>query len=264
MKKYYKKNCLKMLSVFLVFNFVFSFCGSLVFGLSVNMVERDYCDNFFMYNLYDDDSAEITGVLQYARVITVPTCICRDGRQFFITKIGKEAFRLADVEEVRFDADTRIEEFGEGAFYQSRLHRMCVPSTLKRICKGCFSTCYYLTSFEFKEGSLIEEIGEGAFAHSSIKWMYIPPSVRALSLTFFDCRNLRFVTIHNSTELLGEYDGESIFGSCPNLICVTVLGGVRDINFFPPDDQELFYGIYDKFDVGLGDQISQTQFIKKR
>ena len=94
-----------------------------------------------------------------------------------IVKVGKYAFRMCSVKEVKLSDN--ITEIGDGAFANCKsLEKIEMPSVLKTIGKEAFSGIHKIDKWFLPEG--LEKIGAGAFVYSSMSEIHIPSSVNEI------------------------------------------------------------------------------------
>ena len=90
-----------------------------------------------------------------------------------------------------------------GAFQESALESVRLPSTLKRIEYRTFMGCRNLKTVELPDG--LEYIGEECFYKSWLESIRIPPALKTIETrTFYDCKNLSRVEFSEGLEHLGE------------------------------------------------------------
>ena len=95
---------------------------------------------------------------------------------------------------VEFQHNGVLVVIGDYAFKACGLREVCIPASVKRLCRGCFDRCASLKRVTFMPGSNLELIGDYAFAESAIESIEIPSSVIELGDNCFcECRSLRYV-----------------------------------------------------------------------
>ena len=102
-----------------------------------------------------------------------------------LLKIGNNAFAFCmKLKTVTFQdpVKCKIEELGDNAFsFCIKLESFGeLPRSVKRIGRGCFSTCKHLQAINIPANSELRVIGEGAFQRCSIHKLFIPAKVSVL------------------------------------------------------------------------------------
>ena len=90
-----------------------------------------------------------------------------------------------------------------GAFSDSGIESVRIPSTLRAIEACTFADCKKLKSMELSEG--LAEIGPAAFAESGLESIVLPASTRIVyAEAFTSCEQLRSVRLNEGLEALGK------------------------------------------------------------
>ena len=165
---------------------------------------------------------------------------------FTVTGIGKEAFKLDQMNEVIIPGT--ITSIGMHAFYGcTKLVNVELSEGLEEIKAFAFAKCQQITSIKLPE-SLVT-IGQDALAACGFTDVTIPDKVKTIGgYAFEDCKNLKWVEIgtsvrhigncafKNANQLLGVFAngetapllGENVFLNCSNLKQVYVPCGALD------------------------------------
>ena len=108
-----------------------------------------------------------------------------------------------------------IIEIGKGAFYNTGIEDLKIPSTVQFIGKNAFEQNAQLTSVTFDSPSKVETIESSAFRNCvNLKEITIPNSVRYLKEKVFEgCAKLEKITIGSNVEELGD----NLFTKCVSL-----------------------------------------------
>jgi len=152
----------------------------------------------------------------------------------FITKIGEHAFdggcfyrMYQNIRRVVFENDSQIkcigrdafahckqlhdvtlpeglEKINGGAFFDSGLTKLIIPSTVKIIGAVSFDSCTHLKELSFKDSIQLKKIGSEAFS---------------------GCWGLKHIVIPDSVEILGE----AAFANCGGLESIVIGRGVVEI-----------------------------------
>ena len=97
--------------------------------------------------------------------------------------------------------------------FSSELHRVDVPSTLKKISSNTFVNCYNLTVVNLAEG--VEEIGDNAFSATGVNdSLSLPNSLRKIgSQAFAQCYRMDTIALPEGLTTIGDY----AFSECGSL-----------------------------------------------
>ncbi|MDE7380721.1 MAG: leucine-rich repeat domain-containing protein [Muribaculaceae bacterium] len=122
--------------------------GFISFGIALGYAEVGI---EFKYELLNDESVRITGIAQGENIelnnVIIPETVNYNGKEFYISELGDNAFRGLDIEAIRF------------------------PASLKKIGAGCFTDCKNLINVGFNDG--LESIGDYAFSGSALKELFL-------------------------------------------------------------------------------------------
>ena len=104
-----------------------------------------------------------------------------------ITYIGKfNFFWCSKLETVTFEADSKLERVGWGAFGYSSLETITIPDSVTRLDGYAFYYCAKLTDVEISEKSSLTSMGEYVFkADTRMSSLYIPDGVTAMGKNIF-------------------------------------------------------------------------------
>ena len=104
-----------------------------------------------------------------------------------ITYIGKfNFFWCSKLETVTFEADSKLERIGWGAFGYSSLETITIPDSVTRLDGYAFYYCAKLTDVEISEKSSLTSMGEYVFkADTMMSSLYIPDGVTAMGKNIF-------------------------------------------------------------------------------
>ena len=81
-----------------------------------------------------------------------------------------------ELADVRFGADSHLEEIGEYAFGHTELFCVSIPKRVRKIGAYCFQGCH-LVHFELTHDSELEVIGQDAFSCCRLAGLFIPPKL---------------------------------------------------------------------------------------
>lgn len=98
------------------------------------------------------------------------------------------------------DNNYKVVEIGEGAFSNSKITDITIPSTIKKI-------------------------GRSAFSGSSLTSIKIPNSIEVLHYTFAGCSKLKSITLPSNLRIIGD----KVFYKCTSLTSVTIPNKVDGI-----------------------------------
>ena len=104
-----------------------------------------------------------------------------------ITYIGKfNFFWCSKLETVTFEADSKLERIGWGAFGYSSLETITIPDSVTRLDGYAFYYCAKLTDVEISEKSSLTSMGEYVFkADTKMSKLYIPDGVTSMGKNIF-------------------------------------------------------------------------------
>ncbi len=106
----------------------------------------------------------------------------------------------------------KVVTLGEGAFEDSDIDSIEIPSTVKTIEKRCFGYTTFLKRVTIKSG--LTTIGEYAFENSGITSIILPDTVTTIGDSAFSyCPDLKSVVLSKNISRLGKY----IFDHCSSL-----------------------------------------------
>ena len=170
-----------------------------------------------------------------------------------IKTIGELAFQKCEnLKEVNLYEG--LEKIGDGAFYESGIEEIKIPTTVKIIGDYAFYRCKSLSQVNLLNivgvGQGVEEIGENAFEETGIKKITIPSSVKIIGdYAFYNCDLLMELTLSvKGLEEIGEKAfsktsikevtipstiqnmGAGIFYECTDLSKITISYGVRELS----------------------------------
>lgn len=99
-----------------------------------------------------------------------------------------------------------IEEIGASAFaFSTRLKEMTLPSTLRRLCDGCFSDCYELYGSPLVLPEGLEEIGNSCFSTcASLSEVVLPSTIKSIGSAAFSNTRLAKINFPEGLEEIGD------------------------------------------------------------
>ncbi len=174
----------------------------------------------FMYDILEDGTAEITGIIEEQESIVIPAEV--DGIP--VKSIGYRAFsigyRLTEI-----TISDGIEKIGDDAFYSTEITDIILPDSVTYIGDGAFSSCRYLKNVKLSNNlkyigsrafastvsletiilpDSLEEIGSLAFERSAIKTIIIPSGVKTIPVECFRESSLEEVTVSDGVEKIDD------------------------------------------------------------
>lgn len=109
----------------------------------------------------------------------------------YVKKIGPYAFsKCKQLRTIHFSENSQLSEICEGAFDQSSLKNITIPSHIQIIPNNAFSNCENLT-INFAPNSDLCSFGELAFLNSSIQSLFIPKYINNIIHIY---KNLKYVS----------------------------------------------------------------------
>ncbi len=105
-----------------------------------------------------------------------------------ITYIGKfNFFWCSKLETVTFEADSKLERIGWGAFGYSSLPQIAIPDSVTRLEGYAFYYCSNLSNVEISESSCLTSLGECVFkADTKLTSLYIPDGMNNIGWGIFE------------------------------------------------------------------------------
>lgn len=151
-----------------------------------------------------------------------------------VEEIGEYAFDCCNkLEAIEFSSNSQLKKIGEGAFRNSNITKIVIPSSVEEIERDAFSGSN-LEKVVFAENSQLKKMS--GFSNTGIKWISIPSSVeeigndafnesieevyfapnsrlKKIGINAFQYSNITKIVIPSSVEEIGEY----AFASCPSV-----------------------------------------------
>lgn len=147
------------------------------------------------YNVTDSTARRVEVIANnYAYNVTIPATVQCDTTTYTVTAIGDRAFsQTGNLYQVTLPET--IETIGVQAFYCSKLFKINLPSSLRRIESEAFYHCSNLKEAILHDS--LEFIGESAFDSSGLLSINIPKKVKYINTsTFSGCEALNTVVLH--------------------------------------------------------------------
>ncbi len=197
--------------------------------------ENNKSDDGFIYSLYENNTAVITGYTDSASAyLTVPSTV----GSYRVVEIGKSAFEanttlkhvvisegIKKISEKAFascttlfcvDLPSTLNEIGVSSFEScSKLCEVVNTSGLVKIGESAFRSCAFLSAFEFSDG--LEKIGADAFyGCSRLSKVILPAGIKTVGSSAFSCcDSLVYADLGGLTEI-----SECLFEKCSVLVKV--------------------------------------------
>ena len=96
-----------------------------------------------------------------------------------------------------------VKEIGDGAFCNTSIESVTIPSTVEKIGETAFEWCKNLKTVTLNEG--LKEIGFNAFNHTAIDEITMPNTMEKIGEdAFFGCENLKTVTLNEGLKEIGS------------------------------------------------------------
>ena len=189
--------------------------------LKVNAACEEVIMDRIVFGLNEETNmATVTGVsggLQ-ERLIIPEKVVDRDGVEYVVNSIGKEAFAHSKtLEEV--EIPDSVTEIGQEAFCWSRIKKIKLPDSVETIGEKAFSWCEKLTTAELPNNPKCNCIEEGVFEECrSLKNITIPGNITKIGERAFEGSGLEAIVFPDSVESMGE----KAFWGCENLTTVSL------------------------------------------
>ena len=147
------------------------------------------------YNVTDSTARRVEVIANnYAYNVTIPATVQCDTTTYTVSSIGYRAFyQTGNLYQVTLPET--IETIGVEAFSYSKLFKINLPSSLRRIESKAFYNCSNLIEAILPDS--LEFIGESAFMCSGLLSINIPKKVKYICTnTFYGCEALNTVVLH--------------------------------------------------------------------
>jgi hypothetical protein len=156
-----------------------------------NLIEEKYEVDAVLYNLYDDKTAIITGIISKSlSSITIPLDILKADVRYVVIGIGEKAFEYCKkLKSVIISG--MITNIAESAFLGcTRLESIIIPSSVTYIGARAFCKCFSLRSIVLPDS--VTYIGRKAFRYCvNLRNIVIPSALTDINKgTFEFCTNL--------------------------------------------------------------------------
>ena len=113
--------------------------------------------------------------------IYIPRSIKHQSIRYIITQINICSFKNNQtIKTIRFSDNSELRSIDKGAFYNSSLQSITIPSHVTYIGEHAFFLCYNLKTIKFTENCELHSIDKDVFTRSSIESISIPSSVEEL------------------------------------------------------------------------------------
>ena len=147
------------------------------------------------YNVTDSTARRVEVIANnYAYNVTIPATVQCDTTTYTVASIGYRAFYLTD-NLYQVTLPETIETIGVEAFSYSKLFKINLPSSLRRIESNAFYHCSNLIEAILPDS--LEFIGESAFMGSGLLSINIPKKVKYINTsTFSGCEALNTAVLH--------------------------------------------------------------------
>ena len=174
------------------------------------------------YNVTDSTARRVEVIANnYAYNVTIPATVQCDTTTYTVASIGYRAFYLTD-NLYQVTLPETIETIGVEAFSYSKLFKINLPSSLRRIESKAFYHCSNLKEAILHDS--LEFIGESAFMCSGLLSINIPKKVKYINTsTFSGCEALNTAVLH---EELIAIEG-SAFQGCKALSNLTIPSAMK-------------------------------------
>ena len=127
--------------------------------------------------------------------IIIPRSIKFHSSDYLVTYIGTNSFYFANIRNVEFEHDSKLQIIEEKAFFNSSLEKISIPSTVTRISSLAFNFCQQLQSVIIPENSKLKSFEKLTFFASGLKELTIPSNVVCISDG----------TFNGATKLMSKY-----------------------------------------------------------
>lgn len=163
----------------------------------------------------------------YSRLTTIPTAVSYQGIDYAVTEIGRLAF--SDVPGMtNFIVPDGITKIDYGAFWDSTLQTIQIPSTVVEIGESAFDTCESLTAIEFP--SSVTTFGSDVlYGCVSLKSVKLPENMERIPDYFMQgCQAVTSIDLPSSVKEIGEF----AFAECTGLSDVVLPENIISLERF--------------------------------
>ena len=88
----------------------------------------------------EENTASVIGSIPKIYEIFIPCSIMHNAKEYIVTSISENAFKLSNIQSVQFPSDSKLQIIEKQAFYSSSIKSIKIPSTVEIIGEGSF-TC---------------------------------------------------------------------------------------------------------------------------
>ena len=162
---------------------------------------------FVSWTEFNRDASVIVDGAEDVTTVTFPRTV----REVLNSAFAKVAIRSVVLNE-------GLEELGKcddvnfGVFYNARLRKVQLPSTLRVLNDKVFGHCEQLRRVTFTSGSKLERIGKWCFSRSGLEEFVAPQSLREIcGAAFYKCNDLKRVLLNEGLEKLKECRDDPLY-----------------------------------------------------
>lgn len=175
------------------------------------------------YKITSDTEVEVAHKDDYSGDIVIPETVSINDKEYKVTSIGKDAFRLSPVNTISIP--NSVTSIGEGAFFGSKITSIEIPNSITTIEKSTFNSCYSLKSIIIPNN--VERIEELAFYGCfSLESVVLPQNLKVLgAAAFCDCSCLKEIVVPEKMERIAAWT----FRNCSKLEAIVIPNKITSI-----------------------------------
>lgn len=175
-----------------------------------------------LYELNENDlTAKIIGCQTTDQIIIIPRSVFHQSHEYIITNISKGSFKQnKSVITIKFPEDSELRSISKGAFYDSNIKEITIPSKLENLEQGwCKYTNNLVTISISPKNQKYLKYGNNLifgksdqksdsydlllFSCRDIESVYIPSNIKQISpFCFAECEELRLIEFSKNSELI--------------------------------------------------------------
>lgn len=181
---------------------------------------------------------------RYSGNVTIPATVTNDGKQYYVTAIGYQAFYNCDELEA-VTIGSKVKSIGNYAFrHCNALKSVSIPNSTEEMGYNAFSDCSNLKTITIGTG--LKAIPDYAFENTPVTSLTIPGNVETIGSAAFDgCSHLTRLTIE---EGVVNINGNA-FSGCSTLPSVVIPNTVKTIGY------QAFYNCKELEGLMLGSKV---------
>lgn len=218
-------------------------------GLINKIHKHSFCEKIIVIDgiTYFINRKERTACISDAyvgRSIFIPNQIKFKNKIYLVTSFSDRMNPMYSLTDIYFQSNSNIQIINKNLFIESKIVKIHIPASVKRICDHAFCQCFNLQEITFEKGSELQIIENSAFVFSSLQSIIISSKVAKLQEGWCKCAwRLNDVSINSENPNYLKYENKFIIGknhekydtftfSPRNITKVTIPSFIREIGSF--------------------------------